>query len=92
MKEAIDSLPMLAKVPIVVVPSIVAMYLVWFVTLGVGANAASAAETSKANGAKIDGVSKQVNETMAAQTRVLRALCAAIAKGDNVILQQCLGA
>lgn len=76
MKDAIDAIPLVAKVPIVVVPSIVALYLVWFVTLGIGA--------------KFDTLTAQVNAALSGQTKVLRALCVAQAKGDPAVLQQCI--
>lgn len=84
MISAIEALPSSAKVAAVVgVPSVIAMYLVWFLSVGVGANAAAAATASQ-------HVSAQVDKMMDTQTKLLRILCVQIAKGDADLVQRCL--
>lgn len=89
--DAIEGLPVFAKVAALVgVPSLVAVYLVWFVTMGVGANVASAATTAQRTNDAVHAVSSQVDKLMDTQTKLLRIMCVQIAKGDPVLVQQCL--
>lgn len=91
MVDAIEGLPIFAKVAAIVgVPSLVAVYLVWFVTMGVGANAASAAVTSQRTNEAVKAVSGQLDKMMDTQTKLLRILCVQSAKGDPTLVQQCL--
>lgn len=80
MRDTIEAIPTIAKVPIVVIPSIVALYLVWFVTMGVGASAAAAADAGRKNTAILE-----------TQTKVLQAMCFAVANGDTAVLRKCAG-